>query len=384
MQTEKLLKKIEKSFEEFLKTKLKKQSFSLVFGLPQITIKWNMKLIDEEQFKLKKLSEKNSWFLLHITKTQKWTLVEKISFETEQDYLSFLQKTAYFKNFSKNIEIIESCKIAKLLFLSWNFRDFLEQNIFKIVEFDGKWWDILKVVEYFLQNKKSNLFLRELSIRVHSKFIENNKKVINDILDFLYKNLELELAWNTFEEKFSINKKPDFVRLRFLDKNLQQKYFWVLIDDFSLKIADFEKLDISGLENIYIIENEINYLTFPKKEKSIVIFWAWFNAWNLKNTIWLQEKNIFYFWDIDSHWFKILAHFRKYFLQTKSIFMDKNTFKTFERRYAVNWKTIPKDEGQNLEKYLTKEEFELFSFVNENNSRLEQENITQDYIKIKL
>lgn len=383
MQTEKLLKKIEKSFENFLIAKLKKQSFSFIFELPQITIKWNIKLIDEEQFKLKKLSEKNSWFLLHTTKTQKWTLAQKISFENEQDYLNFLQKTAYFKAFSKNIEIIESCKIAQLLFWSWNFRDFLEQNIFKIVEFEGKWWDILKSVEYFLQNKNSHLFLRELPIQVHSKFIENNKRIIGDILSFLYKNLELELIWDTFEEKFSLNKKPDFVRLRFLDKNLQAKYFWVLIDDIYLKIKDFEKLDILDLQNIYFIENEINYLTFPKKEESIAIFGSWFNVFNLKNTLWLQDKNIFYFWDIDSHWFKILAHFRKYFLQTKSILMDKNTFETF-LKYAVNWKTITKDEVQNLEKYFTKEEFELLSFVNENNLRLEQENITQDYIQTKI
>jgi hypothetical protein len=54
-----------------------------------------------------------------------------------------------------------------------------------VYENKDKWQYILLCVEYFLQNTRSNLYLRELPIEVSSKFIENNKKILESILDFL-------------------------------------------------------------------------------------------------------------------------------------------------------------------------------------------------------
>lgn len=379
MQVEKLLKKIKKSFSFFLVSSLKNEKFDFVFEIPKMTIKWNMKSIDKDQIELKNLANKHPWFVLNTVKTMKWTLVESVKFCQEKDYLNFLWKNYYYKTFQKNLDIIFSSNISHLLFWEWNFKIFLEKNILKVVEFDGKWWDILKGVEYFLQNKNSNLYFRELPIEVHTKFIEKNKKIISDIMDFLYEELHLDLVWDTFEEKFWIKIKPEFVRFRFLDIQSNQSFFWNIINDISMKIDDFQKINIEIIQNIYIVENEINYLTFPHKEKSMVIWWAWFNVLNLKNIDWFHQKNIYYFWDIDSHGFKILAHFRKYFNHTKSIFMDINTFDTF-RKYTIEGKTITKDEMNKLKEYLTPLEYSLLSWVNKNNLRLEQENITQEFI----
>ncbi|MBT3727060.1 hypothetical protein HOG21_05240 [bacterium] len=43
------------------------------------------------------------------------------------------------------------------------------------------------------------------------------------------------------------------------------------MDDISLIIDDFKNLDIK-CNKVFIIENEINYLTFPKIKDSIVIW----------------------------------------------------------------------------------------------------------------
>jgi len=99
----------------------------------------------------------------------------------------------------------------------------------------------------------------------------------------------------------------------------------------------------------------------------------------LKNTKFLKDKNIFYWWDIDSHWFKILANLRKYFPQTKSIFMDNKVFLKFQD-YLVKWQKLADSEIEKLKDNLTKEEFELLQYVNTNNLRLEQESINQSYI----
>jgi len=171
MQTEKLIRKIEYSYEDFMKTKLKNKNFSLVFELPKITIKWNQKNIDDEQKKLSELSKKYNWFILNTTKTTKWTIVESVSFLSENDYLSFIWKLKDYTIFCKNIDDIKSSNISNLLFWSWNLKDRIEINIFKINEYNWLWLDILKVIEYFLLNQKSNLYFRELPIKIHTKFI---------------------------------------------------------------------------------------------------------------------------------------------------------------------------------------------------------------------
>ncbi|MDQ7023922.1 MAG: hypothetical protein Q9M97_10675 [Candidatus Gracilibacteria bacterium] len=69
-----------------------------------------------------------------------------------------------------------------------------------------------------------------------------------------------------------------FIRyLGFLDDNLKQKYFGEELDDISMKIENFEELDFEDIPNvsydsyqflrlrkIFMVENEINYLTFPQ------------------------------------------------------------------------------------------------------------------------
>jgi hypothetical protein len=127
----------------------------------------------------------------------------------------------------------------------------------------------------------------------------------------LYFELELENSTN-FEEYFWILQKPIFIRFRFLDDNLKQEYFWKEIDDISIRVEDFEKMNFwcrdvwqkhlenendiskdvallhlySDLKNIFITENEINYLTFPSPPLappfeggvSIIIWWAGFKV----------------------------------------------------------------------------------------------------------
>lgn len=380
MQYDKLIKKIEKSYDNFLISKLKNEPFDLTFSIPKISIKWNIKLINEDQIKLKQLSQKQSGIVLNTTLTTKWTIVESISFQDEIYYLQHLWKTKDFVNFQKNLDTIQASNIQALLFWIGKFDNFLAKNISIINEYNGKWSDILLVVEYFLLHKNSWVYLRELPIPIHTKFIENHKKIICSILDFLAFPLWNTYEWNSFEEKFWIKTKPKMIRFRFLQNTLKQAYFSYFIDDITLKIEDFEKLSIPFLQNVYIVENEINYLTFPKKECSIIIWGKWFDISRVKYISWLLDKEIIYFWDLDSHGFKILSQCRKYLPQTKSICMDWQTYRKFEK-YVGKGENISVDECEKISEFLTTEESEILKYVNEHCLRLEQENISQEYLK---
>gem|GEM_PF-7048640 len=63
--------------------------------------------------------------------------------------------------------------------------EWILKNIWQINFNDGKWSHLILIVDYFLKNPSSNLFLRELPIKIHSKFIERNKKIIDSLLSFL-------------------------------------------------------------------------------------------------------------------------------------------------------------------------------------------------------
>jgi len=225
-----------------------------------------------------------------------------------------------------------------------------------------------------------------LPIKIHTKFIENHKNIIDELLEFIDKQEELWIIQPLieknlkllFEQKYNLKIKPNFIRFRYLDKNLQTKFLWTKIDDIYLKIQDFEQIDIK-CNKVFIVENEINYLTFPEIKNSIIIWWKWFNISNIKNIEWLNKKEILYWWDLDSHGFKILVQCRKYFKHTKSLFMDKEVYDKY-KQYIVKWKILSKEEEKNLEKFLTKQEFSLFEYLNQNKKRLEQENVSQEYV----
>ncbi len=371
MQTQKLIKKIENSYFDFLEAYVLWNKMPLVFSVPKISIKWNENIINEFQFELRKLTQKHIWLKINTNKTIKWTIIESIEFEDIFSYLKFIKKNNDFDIFCENIEIIKKFKFLN----NW-----LEKNYKIINYYTWKWQNILKVIKYFLINPKKNLFARELEIDIDTKFIERNKSIIEELLIYVDEQQEnaFSFIWDSFEEKFWLKTKPIFIRFRFLDDSLKLDFFWVKIDDLYLTLQDFTNLKTT-FKKVFIVENEINYLTFPNVKDAIIIWWRWFSISNLKNIYWLKEKDIYYFWDLDSHWLKILAQCRKYFPQTKSIFMNKEVFDLYDS-FVWEWKKLWYEEIYKLEKYLEKEEFELLKYINENNLRLEQENIRQEYI----
>ncbi len=371
MQLKKIVNKIQKSYSKFLEAYVLWEKMSLVFVVPRISIKRNANIVDKLQIDLNRLSKINRWLKLNTIKTLKWTLIESIEFEDEYSYLKFINKTKDFEIFCDNVEIIKN----------FNFlNEWLKVNYNIINDYNWKWKNILKVLRYFLTNPKKYLYIRELEIDIDTKFIEKNKNIIEKLLLFidLQQDWVFSFEWKKFEEKFWLKIKPNFIRFRFLDKNLDSNFLWAKVDDISLKISDFCKIK-NSFKKVFIVENEINYLTFPFVENAIIIWWKWFKISHLKDILWLKQKQIYYFWDLDSHWFKILAQCRKYFPNTKSIFMTKEIFNLY-KGFIWKWKIIWKEELFNLNQYLEEDEFELFKYINENKLRLEQENIRHDFI----
>ncbi len=289
-----------------------------------------------------------------------------IYFETERDFLKFLSKRKEVDFFKLNVN--------KITNVFPDLEEWIINKPIKVIQNQNNWDDILKVCLYFKHNPTPNLYVRELPIKVHTKFIENNQGVIKELLDIVISDYT-QKDKKQFEKRFNLKYAEPQIRFKVLDKEISQRFFSGL-DDIAIPISQFENLNLP-IKKIIIFENKTNFytaLTLPKMNKTIALFGSGFSVSNLKNVEWFNRKKLLYWGDIDVQGFEILSQFRGYFPNVKSIFMDEETFeKFFEKDYGTISKVL-------TQLNLTEKEQMLYDILKENNWRLEQEKIPIDYV----
>lgn len=293
-------------------------------------------------------------------------LPTSIYFDTEKDFLKFLGK-------EKEVELFK-VSVEKIIKAFPELNDWIIKNPKKIIDNENEWESILKVCQYFKQNPKPNLYIRELPIKVHTKFTERNQSVIKELLDILISE-HINTEEKQFEKRFNLKYVEPQIRFKILDKEISQKFFSEL-DDVAIPVSQFESLNLP-IKKVLVVENKTTLyttLTLPKMNNTIAIFGSGFSVYNLKNVRWFTNLELLYWGDIDAQGFEILSQFRNYFPQTQSVLMDKETFEKF----FENDKGTPTNVSTKLN--LTDKEQQLYDTLKTNNWRLEQEKIPFDYV----
>lgn len=285
----------------------------------------------------------------------------KIVFETLDDYLRLLKKEKDFRDFQTNSE--------KILSTIPELTEWVKLFPESVITHSGKWDDVLRVLRYFMENPNPDLYIRQLPIPVHTKFIEQYQALITSCLEFLIPTT-INPSGKTFQRKFNLKYDEPLIRIRILDKSLAIQG----LTDISIPINHFKKLEIACL-NVIVTENKMNFLALPVLKRTIAI-WSGggFYVRYFSNVEWLKSKEIFYWGDIDVHGLLILDQMRSYFGHTKSIMMDWDTLQSFESE---------KGSGSPISSYnlihLSTDERNLFNHLRERNLRLEQEKIPHEY-----
>ncbi|UBZ13304.1 DUF2220 family protein [Flagellimonas marinaquae] len=296
------------------------------------------------------------------------SLPKRIYFENELDYVGYLGKINEVKTFKRLKD--------ETLSLYPELKSWLCANPLKLVAMIEHWQDILKVVGYFKSNPKPDLYIRELPIKVHTKFIELNKSLLRELLDIiLAQSLNFD-EHNHFETRFHLKYSEPLVRFRLLDSQITQQYFSGL-EDISIRLSDFSKIELP-IKKVLIVENLMNLLTIPEMKSTLSIFGKGFKVLSLKNIEWLKSCQIWYWGDLDAQGFEILSGFRGHYPQTKSLMMDKATF---DKYYEDDLET--KSKVASLPN-LTEDEYQMHQMLFKNKWRLEQEKIPIDYALLKL
>lgn len=297
-------------------------------------------------------------------------LPTRIFFENDQDYIRYLSKVDEVNAFKENYQnIVRHFPQLK----TW-----VEMNPLKVIAHATDWESLIKVCQYFQQTPQPNLYIRELPISVHTKFIEKNKGIIRALLLELI-SAHCDIQHNNFEKCFHLKAYEAQIHFRILDPHLSTQCF-LGISELAIPLSQFRELELP-IKRIIIVENKTSFyttLTLPNMSNTLALFGSGYKIAELKDINWFKDIELIYWGDLDAQGFEILSQFRGYFPQTQSFLMDQSTFDLFFEgdlgTLSVANSTLNLDEPES----------KLYQDLKENNYRLEQEKIPFSYVNQRI
>ena len=208
-----------------------------------------------------------------------------------------------------------------------------------VLEREADWPALLAALAWFKAHPRSGLYARQIDAPgVHSKFVESNRGLLSELLDIVLSPEAVDReagASAGFARRYGLREKPRYVRFRLLDPALDLGLevpgggSTLRVDELGLLAEDFAGLfaarGASGPHQVFITENEINFLAFPDQSGSLIVFGAGYGFAALSRAEWLHGRRIRYWGDLDTHGFAILDQLRASFPETESLLMDRAT-----------------------------------------------------------
>ena len=247
--------------------------------------------------------------------------------DTPADALRLIGKQRDARRFSA---VIDATRDRLPVLLPW-----LGAQPLRALALAAEWPLLLDVVAWGAAHPRPGIHLRQVDLPgIHTKFIEEHRAVLSALLDLALPADAVDgrvTGAAQFAQRYGFRGKPIRVRFRILDAGRALLGTGVE-EDITLGAEAFARLD-PALSQVFITENEVNYLAFPPRADSLVIFGAGYGFEMLGAAPWLQRRAIHYWGDIDTHGFAILDQLRAHFAHVESFLMDRATL--FAHR--VHW-----------------------------------------------
>lgn len=192
----------------------------------------------------------------------------------------------------------------------------LTQRPFQAIELADAWIRLLDVADWMDAHPRSGLYARQVDVAgVHSKFIERHLGVLREWLS--------TGPTARVDADLGLQAKPLRLRFRILDRALKTLP-GTSCPDIEIDAVNFARFELPVAE-VFITENEVNFLAFPERPRSMVIFGAGYGWSALAQARWLDRCHLYYWGDIDTHGFVILDGLRASFPHAESFLMDRRT-----------------------------------------------------------
>lgn len=236
------------------------------------------------------------------------------------------------------------------------------------------WAKLLMIITWLQSNPRPDVYLRQIDLPdINSKFIEQHRGILTELLDLALPPDAIDLqarGITQFNRRFGFRDKPQRVRYRFASQ------------DREIDSHEFASLNLP-VASIFMIENEISFLTFSEPAGCMVIFGRGYGFDMLSSARWICHKKLYYWGDIDTHGMAILSQFRQLFRHTQNFLMDEATLLAHRSSWVEEAKPCLRllsnltDQEQQLYQALTTHHFGQ-------NIRLEQEHISMSWVQAAL
>jgi hypothetical protein len=236
-------------------------------------------------------------------------------------------------------------------------------------DYAGEWHEIGEICRYLLMHPRPGCYPRELPLSVSGKRLGARQAVICEIMSAVPGP-----HWQTGEDYFEQLglRRPTgaFIRFRFLDPVVQAANGFP-VAEISVPAETLAAQPLRA-QRIFIAENLMTYLAFPSVKGAIIVFGAGDASAGLHPLVWLRDRTVIYWGDLDAYGFQILSRLRTQFPEVKSMLMDAATCRQYDHLGVA----APRSESSAI-KHLTGPEVEVAAHLWERSWSIEQEKIPQ-------
>jgi hypothetical protein len=374
IQPEEIRRKAERLYPSFLKAWLEEDTTFFPRALPSNKQLKNGRVVDAAQ-EVQRLRD-GSRDVLGYGYTVQWQerrsrefglnlFPIRISFETQDDFLRFINKRSEFCLLQNAVRRLRAEFPSLVDWVRSNRRLFIECA----AEIEG----LIQVIRYFRDNPRPNRFARELPIPVDTKFIERHERVLRQWLDIVLPPDAIRAGENHFGRRYGLQFAESHWLVRFLDPGLQVECRFPCCE-FSIPLATLASLQFSDV-NVFIVENKVNLLTLPPMRNTLALGGVGRAATELRQVDWLRNVPIVYWGDIDVEGLRILSAWRTIFPQTQSLFMDAETLERHGSATGRKEESLP-----DMPPHLSEVEQRAFVRCCTDGTWLEQERIPQSEV----
>ncbi|MDE0457649.1 MAG: DUF2220 family protein [Chromatiales bacterium] len=299
--------------------------------------------------------------------------------DTLEDAVALIRKQTDVDEFRR---LVDWTRARQPALLAW-----VAKRPLRALQLAGDWRRLLDVVGWLEGHPRPGVYLRQMDVPgVHSKFVEAHRGVLGELLDRALPPTSIDAGAPAgvagFSRRYGFREKPERIRFRVLDpahSPLPASPEDAGGQDIALDAASFAALE-TGVSRVFITENEINFLAFPRVKEAMVIFGAGYGFERLARARWLGELRLCYWGDIDTHGFAILDALRARFGHVESFLMDRSTLLAFESLWGTEDSPIDRELPR-----LTAQERTLYDDLRGNHFgrhvRLEQERIGFGWVR---
>jgi hypothetical protein len=182
------------------------------------------------------------------------------------------------------------------------------------------WVAITKLVRHFIQHPKPWVYPREMSLGLHTKFLEQHHKSVIEILAEVAPEA-LNQPYTNWQDRLGLRSSSELVEGRFLDPALAPH----LPQHMLAPVKEWNRCAFTTPTWILIIENRTTLLTLPALPGCLALLGKGFAVTRLARIEKLHNTQTYYWGDIDQHGFEILACVRSHLPNVRSCLMDAET-----------------------------------------------------------